>query len=175
MFLNLNLAPFPNVDVVADAHCLPFPPDSLGAVHCEAVLEHLEKPERAVHEMFRALRPGAYVFAATPFLQVFHGYPEHFRNFTLAGHRALFDRCGFQLIDSGPCVGPAFALVDVTSNWVREYLPGRVLSRIAWLGIRFFGHAFVQLDRVLLRSSRAHALASTTFVLARKPESSAEN
>jgi hypothetical protein len=38
-----------------------------------------------------------------------------------------------------------------------------------WLGIRLVGRAFVQLDRVLLRSAAAHVLASTTFVLARKP------
>jgi SAM-dependent methyltransferase len=168
-FVNLNLAPFPNVDLVGDAHCLPISAASVGLIHCEAVLEHLEQPDRAVSEMLRVLRPGGYVFAATPFLQVFHGYPDHFQNFTLAGHCALFVRSGFEVVDSGACVGPAFALVDLVSNWAREHLPGRILSRLAWLGIRLVGRAFVQLDRVLLRSAAAHVLASTTFVLARKP------
>ena len=168
-FINVNLAPFPNVDVVGDAHCLPMAAVSIGVIHCEAVLEHLEQPDRAVSEMFRVLKPGGYVFAATPFLQAFHGYPDHFQNFTLAGHRALFARSGFEVVDSGPCVGPAFALVDVVSNWAREHLPGRLLSRVTWLGIRLVGRAFVQLDRVLLRAEGAHVLASTTFVLARKP------
>ena len=166
---NLNLAPFPNVDVVGDAHRLPFSVDSIGALHCEAVLEHLERPERAVAEMFRVLRPGGYVFAATPFLQAFHGYPDHYQNFTLAGHTALFARSGFDVIDSGACVGPAFTLVDLTSNWARENLPGRLFSRAASLAIRVAGRVFVQLDRLLLRSKEAHRLASTTFVLARKP------
>lgn len=119
--------------------------------------------------MYRVLRPGAYVFAATPFLQAFHGYPDHFQNFTLDGHTALFTRSGFDVIDRGACVGPAFTLVDLASNWARENLPGRLLSRAAWLAIRVIGKAFVQLDRVLLRSEGAHRLASTTFVLARKP------
>ena len=168
-FRNLNLSPFSNVDVVSDAHRLPFSADSVGALHCEAVLEHLERPETAVAEMFRVLRPGGYVFAATPFLQAFHEYPDHFQNFTLAGHTALFARCGFDVIDSGACVGPAFTLVDLASNWARENLPGRLMSRAAWLAIRVAGKAFVQLDRILLRSKGAHRLASTTFVLAQKP------
>lgn len=167
-FLNLNLAPFPNVDIVADAQTLPFRSASIGVVYCEAVLEHLERPDIAVGEMFRVLRPGGYVFAATPFLQAFHGYPGHFQNFTLAGHSALFARSGFEVLDSGPCVGPAFTLVDLVSNWAREHVPWRVPSRLAWLGIRLVGRIFVQLDRLILRSEKAHVLASTTFVLAQK-------
>lgn len=168
-FRNLNLAPFPNVDVVGDAHRLPFEDGTIGVLHCEAVLEHLEHPERAIAEMFRTLRRGGHVFSATPFLQPFHGYPNHFQNFTLAGHVALFERGGFDVIDSGPCVGPAFMLVDLASNWARELLPGRLLSRLIWLGIRVGGRVFVQVDRLLLRSPAAHVLASSTFVLARKP------
>lgn len=168
-FWNLNLALFPNVDVVGDAHHLPFAPASIGAVHCEAVLEHLEDPGRAVAEMLRVLKPGGYVFAATPFLQVFHGYPDHFQNFTLAGHRRLFERSGFEILDSGACVGPAFTLVDITSNLLREYVPIRVLSRIGWVVTRVVGRVVVQLDRLLLRSPTSHVVASTTFVLACKP------
>jgi hypothetical protein len=66
-------------------------------------------------------------------------------------------------------VGPAFTLIDLASNWARELLPGRLLSRMAWLTIRLVGRAFVQLDRILLRARAAHGLASTTFVLAQKP------
>jgi hypothetical protein len=32
-------------------------------------------------------------------------------------------RSGFRVVDSGPCVGPAFTLVDLISNWAREHLP----------------------------------------------------
>jgi SAM-dependent methyltransferase len=168
-FWNLNLAPFPNVDVVGDAHRLPLLSSGVGAIHCEAVLEHLEDPEVAVAEMFRVLMPGGLVFAATPFLQVFHGYPDHYRNFTLSGHRRLFVSSGFEILDSGACVGPAFALVDVASNLLREYVPTRVLSRLSWLVTRLVGRAVVQLDRLFLRSPASHVVASTTFVLARKP------
>jgi SAM-dependent methyltransferase len=167
---NLNLVPYQNVEVVGDAHCLPFATESVGALHCEAVLEHLRVPGRAVCEMFRVLRPAGYLFAATPFLQSFHGYPDHYQNYTLAGHRELFTTAGFEIVDSGPCVGPAFAAVDLTSNWLRELVPGRLLSRSLWLGVRIAGRVLVQLDRLLLRSKNSHMLASSTFVLAQKPK-----
>jgi len=164
----LNVGLFGNVDVVGDAHALPFRESSVGAIHCEAVLEHLERPESAVAEMYRVLAPGACVFAATPFLQVYHGYPEHYQNFTLRGHSSLFTRAGFEVISAGPCVGPTFTLVDLLSNWAREQLPTRVVSRGVWLLFRVLGRLIVPLDRWFLRSSASHKLASSTFVLARK-------
>jgi len=68
---NLNLELLPNVDIVADAHRLPFRGGSLSAIHCEAVLEHLEYPDLAVgptvaltdlaFEYLRELGPGPVV------------------------------------------------------------------------------------------------------------------
>jgi len=164
----LNVGFFRNVDVVGDAHALPFRESSVGAIHCEAVLEHLERPESAVAEMHRVLEPGACVFAATPFLQAYHGYPEHYQNFTLRGHSSLFARSGFEIVSAGACVGPTFTLVDLLSNWAREQLPTRVVSRGVWLLFRVLGRLIVPLDRWFLRSSASHKLASSTFVLARK-------
>src|SRR4051794_34135514 len=46
--INMNILPFPNVHVVGTAYLLPFPDASVDCVHCEAVLEHLEDPRRAV-------------------------------------------------------------------------------------------------------------------------------
>ena len=109
----MNIGLFANVDVVADGYRLPYCDESVDACHCEAVLEHLEDPARAVAEMFRVLRPGGSVFAATPFLQVFHAYPDHFQNFTVEGHRRLFERAGFTVLSAGPCVGPTFAIADL--------------------------------------------------------------
>jgi SAM-dependent methyltransferase len=152
--VNLNIGAFPNVDIVADAYSLPYAGGSVDAFHCEAVLEHLEFPEAAVAEMFRALRPGRLAFIATPFLQVFHGYPSHFQNFTLIGHRRLFERAG-----------------DLTANYLASVLPGgrvgRLLSRLALL----LTLPLLWIDRIANRRPSSHSLASTTFLLARKPVS----
>jgi len=167
--INLNIGAFPNVEVVADAYALPYADDAVDAFHCEAVLEHLEHPELAVSEMYRALRPGCAVFAATPFLQPFHGYPNHFQNFTLTGHRRLFEREGFTLISSGACVGPTFALRDLVVNYLREVIPagwiGRAVSRL----LALLTLPSLWIDLFANRRPLAHQLSSTTFVVARKP------
>jgi hypothetical protein len=141
---------------------------SLAGIHCEAVLEHLEFPDAAVAEMFRVLRPGGIVFAATPFLQPYHAYPDHFQNFTLSGHRRLFERAGFTIRDAGTCVGPTFAVVDLMANYARELMPGRLISRALERLVRAGGRIVRLPDAVLRHHRAASNVASSTFVLAVK-------
>ena len=166
--LNLNILCERGVDLVATAYALPFGAGSIGGIHCEAVLEHLEFPDAAVAEMHRVLRPGGLLFAATPFLQPFHAYPDHYQNYTLRGHRRLFERAGFAILDSGTCVGPTFAIVDLMANYAREFTPGRAASRLLERVTRLAGR-IVRLPDVVLRHHEAsEKLASSTFVLARR-------
>lgn len=170
--INLNIEPFENVQVVGTAYRLPFADNSIDSIYCEAVLEHLEEPEEAVREMFRVLVPGGQVFAATPFLQVYHAYPDHYQNYTLSGHIRLFQGVGFEVLSSGPCVGPTFAVLDIIANYCREYLPTRLLSRSAFYLVRGFAVPLRRLDRHLLSRSTSHVVASSTFVQAAKPVAS---
>jgi SAM-dependent methyltransferase len=165
---NLNILCERGVDVTADAYRLPFADASIGGMHCEAVLEHLEFPDDAAREMHRALRDGGLVFAATPFLQPYHAYPDHYQNFTLRGHTRLFERAGFTIVDAGACVGPTFAMVDLLANYAREFTPGRIPSRAAERALRFFGRALRIPDLTLRHHKAADKLASSTFVLAKK-------
>ncbi len=154
--------------MVGTAYALPFASCSVDAIYCEAVLEHLEHPELAVAEMHRVLRHGGQLFAATPFLQPYHGYPDHFQNFTLSGHVRLFERASFGITASGTCVGPAFALVDLLSNFLREFLPTRLSE--PWRLLRDAAGRFTCLlvDRYLLRRPDSHMLASArSFTAAR--------
>lgn len=166
--VNLNLDLFANVDVVADAHRLPYADESIDGLHCEAVLEHLEEPARAVAEMARVLRRGRRVFAATPFLQAFHGYPDHFQNFTTSGHRRLFERSGLAVVEAGACVGPAFALADLMRNFLRSQLPGGAAGRVAARAVWPLTLPFRWLDAYLLRQPAAQLLCSTTYLVAEK-------
>lgn len=166
-FTNVNIGPFPNVDVVADAHHLPYADGSVHAIYCEAVIEHLYEPHQAVKEMFRVLESGGLVFAGTPFLYPYHGYPHHYQNFTLQGHENLFQRAGFQVIEAGACVGPVHALVLSIAVFLAQYCPsplGRFASRV-W---NFSSQYLYPLDKHFNALPNAHVLAATTYVLAKK-------
>lgn len=164
---NLNIGLFPNVDVVGDAYSLPYADEAVSAIYCEAVLEHLEFPETAATEMFRVLKQGGELFAATPFLQAFHAFPNHFQNFTSIGHERLFLRRGFEVISSGVCVGPSYTVIDIMALYC-QYLPTRVLSAVVPRLVRLFGLLIRPLDKRLNNKPGAHILASTTYVHARK-------
>jgi predicted SAM-dependent methyltransferase len=165
-FTNLNIGPFPNVDIVADAHRLPYADGSADAIYCEAVLEHLYAPARAVEEMRRVLKPGGKVFACTPFLQAYHGYPHHYQNYTVTGHQRLFCDHGFRVLEAGACVGPMYTWISLTQVLLAEYAPaGRWLAR-AWL---LLSAPLRALDPAILRRDNAHVMASTTYLVAEKP------
>jgi SAM-dependent methyltransferase len=168
--VNLNIGPFANVDVVADAYELPYADGSVDAVHCEAVLEHLEFPEEAVREMHRALRAGGKAFAATPFLQPFHGYPDHYQNFTATGHRRLFERAGFEVVAAGTCVGPTFALRDLAINYLRNVVPGGRIGKLVSRMFALLTLPLLGLDRWANGRPRSADLASTTYLGLKKAE-----
>lgn len=173
--VNLNIDRFDNVDVVATAYALPYADSSVDGVHVEAVLEHLEHPRLAVAEMFRVLKIGGEIFAATPFLQGFHGYPSHFQNFTRIGHDRLFERAGFEIVDSGACVGPTFTLTDLIAQYLRHYLPGRVLSRGSERLAMLAGLLMRPADRWIHRNPDAELLASSVYARLRKPPGRSTN
>lgn len=171
-FVTVNICPFEDVDVVADVYALPYADGAASAIMCEALLEHLEFPEAAVREMRRVLAPGGQVFAATPFLQIYHGYPNHFQNFTLAGQRRLFARNGFEVVSAGVCVGPTWVVSHVLQNYWKNYAPPLLRGGLI---LTAMGHAFAllrRLDKRVVKLPQASDMAASTYVHARKPRAS---
>lgn len=164
---NLNIDAFPNVDIVADAHYLPYSNDSVDFVHSEAVFEHLYDPIKAAKEIYRVLKPGKKAYICTPFLQAYHGYPHHYQNYTLTGHKYLFESVGFRIIEAGSCVGPVNTIVVLVAVFIKEYFPNPIskLFRIIWGGV---GVIIRPLDKIIGKRKNAYILASTTYVIVEK-------
>jgi SAM-dependent methyltransferase/uncharacterized protein YbaR (Trm112 family) len=165
--VNLNVGPFPNVEVVADAHLLPYADNSVDAIYSEAVLEHLSDPAQAVREMYRVLKQGGEAVIITPFLQAYHGYPHHYQNFTLTGHTNLFRAQGFAILEAGTCVGPMYTLVNLISKFIKFYSP-KLLTLPLLIIWNLLGLFIRPLDLILNKLENSHMLASTTYLVASK-------
>jgi len=168
--VNVNIAKMDGVDVVADAHDLrPVYEDcSVDAVYTENTLEHLHSPALAVQEMFRVLKPGGQVLSVIPFLQAFHGFPDHYQNYTVSGHRRLYEAAGFEVLDSGGCQGPIMALSMLNARLFLDHFPP-ILNVIVGRGVHAIGYCLRPLDRLIERQPNFANLAASTFVLARRP------
>ncbi len=88
----LDKVPDYHPDIVGDVHDLPLEDNSVDAIICIALLEHVEEPQKAVREMYRVLKPGGYIFIYVPFLYYYHpmpGYYGDFYRFTYDGIKYL--------------------------------------------------------------------------------------
>ena len=68
-------------DIVGDIHNLSLPDNSVDAILCIAVLEHIEDPRRAMREMLRVIKPGGKVFLYVPFLFYYHAEMGYYKDF----------------------------------------------------------------------------------------------
>ena len=116
--MDVTLTPY--VDVVGDAHALPFLPQTFDFIFSLAVIEHLRNPYLAAQEAYTALRSGGYVYGECNFVYPYHGYPYHFFNATQQGLEAAFR--DFRKLRSGvaPYQMPSFALRAVLETYGRN-------------------------------------------------------
>lgn len=134
--LNVEIVAYPTTDVVAASEFLPFADNSFGLVISVAVLEHVRDPFAAARELKRILRPGGRIFAAVPFLQPYHAYPDHYYNMTAGGLRNLFEGVDIDIerLDVPLSGGPAFALTWILKAW-HDALPAEVARQFADLRV----------------------------------------
>ena len=104
-----------NVDVICDAHYLPFKNNYYDGVWIQAVLEHVVEPDKVVEEIYRVLKINGLVYSETPFMQQVHEGAYDFHRFTILGHRYLFKK--FKLIEIGGNGG-----TEIVFAWSIKYL-----------------------------------------------------
>ncbi len=88
--INLDIVEYPDIDVKADAHHLPFGNNTLDGVIITAVLEIVKYPNQVVSEISRVLKQGGFAIATLPFLQPYHPDPTDCQRFTKEGVENLF-------------------------------------------------------------------------------------
>jgi ubiquinone/menaquinone biosynthesis C-methylase UbiE len=88
----LDKVPDYHPDIVGDIHALPMADNSVDAIFCSSVIEHVENPIKAVEEIYRVFKPGGYAYFYAPFIFPYHaekGYYKDFYRFTYDGWEYL--------------------------------------------------------------------------------------
>ncbi|MCX6641399.1 MAG: class I SAM-dependent methyltransferase [bacterium] len=165
--VNLEVEPGHFVDLVSDAHDIPFPDNSFDGIICQSVLEHTKDSERVVAEAHRVLKPGGIIYAEVPFLQPVH-MTSDFRRYTLLGLDNLFS--DFEKVKSGinAGIGSVFSMVAVNffamllsfNSW-KLYRSWRLIFRILFAPVKV-------LDLLLVKYSMAPITTSENYYIGRK-------
>lgn len=133
--IKVDAAPFVGVHIVADAARLPFKNNSCDAVVCESSLEHFKKPEDAVMEFRRILKPGGLVYVSIPFIVGFHASPYDYYRWTEEGVKELMN--GFAQEEIGVGWGPTYAMTTILREWLAIVLSFNIELLYQFLSIAF--------------------------------------
>lgn len=161
-YVNLDLYAVPGVDVLADAHQLPFADNTFTRVECDAVLEHVVDPERVMREIERVLAPGGHAHVVAPFCHPFHEYPRDYRRFTIDG--LLLMRGGLTPVASGWRTGPAATWLIVTLEFIKLWIDTRWWRKSTHFVFGWLLFPIRYVDRWLLRVGKARRIGNHAYV-----------
>jgi SAM-dependent methyltransferase len=165
-YVNLDLFAVPGVDVAADAQQLPFRDGLFQRVECDAVLEHVRRPEQVMAEIRRVLAPGGYAHLVTPFCHPFHEYPKDYRRFTIDGLKELAGP--MEVVAAGWRTGPTATALVFTLEYAKLLLPFRMWRVAAHGVLGWLLFPLRYLDLWLLRSPDACRLGNHCYLWVRK-------
>ena len=167
-FINVDVFPFPEVDIVADATCLPFKSNTLDGVVSESMFEHVPDANLVAKEMVRVVKPGGYVYVSAPFIHPYHASPDDFNRWTISGLKYMFK--DLEIVKAGVRSGPWSALLMFMAYWLGVILSlgsRKVAPFIAHMLMLIFG-PFKYLDYFFMKIPGSEAVATHLYILGRK-------
>lgn len=167
-FINVDVFPFPEVDIVSNATQLPFKDDSIDATVSESLLEHVPDASLVAKEMIRVVRPGGYIYVSAPFIHPYHASPDDFNRWTISGLKHMFS--DLEIIKAGVRSGPWSALLMFMAYWL-----GVIFSFGSKKVAPFLAHIFMlilgplkYLDYFFMKIPGSEAVATHLYILGRK-------
>lgn len=117
-------------DLVGDIHQLPFQDNTIEAIICLAILEHVENPWLASREMHRVLKSGGMCLVYVPFLYYYHaekGYYHDYWRFTKDAFNLLFK--DFSYKETCPVRGAVETWMHISP--LGKFTAMRLIARLA--------------------------------------------
>jgi len=155
-------------NVIADGHDLPFRDGSFDAVICQAVLEHVARPQACIDEMHRVLAPRGVFFADIPFMYPVHMGAYDFTRFSLGGMRLACR--AFEEVSAGISGGPFQAIAQTTFHSLRGVSRARAWQAFVFFVLPWFIFWLHHLDKPLRHRPQAGDGASGVYFLGRRSE-----
>ncbi len=167
-FINVDIYPFPEVDVVADVMNLPFKSNSCEGVVSESLLEHVEFPQKVTREMVRVIKSGGYLYISAPFIHPYHASPDDFGRWSMSGLKSFFP--DLEIVESGVRSGPWSAFLMFLAYWL-----GNIFSFGFKKIAPFLTHMFMLilgplkfLDFIFANISGAEAVSAHLYLIGKK-------
>jgi SAM-dependent methyltransferase len=172
--VNFEIVDYPTTDVLGIGEKLPFKSNTFDAVFSLNVLEHVKNPFECANEIIRVLKPEGILYVVVPFLQPFHGYPNHYYNMTSSGLKNLFSG-QIQIIESTvPPAGLPIWSLHLFLNYYIQGLPQSVANKFKNMKIyEFLDNPLEYLEKDFvnqLRPGTNEELACTNSLIAQKLE-----
>lgn len=121
-------------DLIWDGKIIPLLNETVDTVIATELLEHCEKPEEVLHEIFRVLKPGGVLFLTVPFLWNLHLVPYDAYRYTSFTLKRILDQAGFEKVDIKALGGWDASLAQMIGIWythrplANKKLIGRICS-----------------------------------------------
>jgi len=135
-FLELDIYPYPEVDVVCDlSSCVPFRENSFDAIALLNVIEHVPDSLSLLQVVYRLLAPGGCALISIPFMLKIHQAPVDYVRFTHFALEAMANKIGFQVEGVEGFVDPAGLIVEAARYYHFWELPEfnffqRIIARL---------------------------------------------
>ena len=155
-------------NIIADGHSLPFQAGSFDAVICQAVLEHVVRPQACIDEIHRVLKSRGVFFADIPFMYPVHMGANDFARLSLGGLRLACRR--FEEFRAGVSGGPFQAIAVTIFHAFRILSRSRIWAAFVWFVLPWLIFWLHHIDKLLKHRPEGSDAAAGVYFLGRKAD-----